>query len=102
MKLVEVIRGRKTSDETTNTIIELSETIKKIAIEVNDYPGFIANRILLPMINEAIEALNEDEFAREVLGKSMLHQFFSYKMDEWDRYHQSVTDWEVQEFLRLY
>ncbi|SVB58152.1 uncharacterized protein METZ01_LOCUS211006 [marine metagenome] len=58
MKLVEVIRGRKTSDETTNTIIELSETIKKIAIEVNDYPGFIANRILLPMINEAIEALN--------------------------------------------
>jgi glutamine synthetase len=51
---------------------------------------------------EAIEALNEDEFAREVLGESMLHQFFSYKMDEWDRYHQSVTDWEVQEFLRLY
>ena len=58
MKLVEVIRGRKTSDKTTNTIIELSETIKKIAIEVNDYPGFIANRILLPMINEAIEALH--------------------------------------------
>ena len=58
MKLVEVIRGRKTSDETTNTIIELSKTINKIAIEVNDYPGFIANRILLPMINEAIEALN--------------------------------------------
>ena len=59
MKLVEVIRGRKTSDDTTKTIIELSETIKKIAIEVNDYPGFIANRILLPMINEAIEALNK-------------------------------------------
>ena len=59
MKLVEVIRGRKTSDETTKTIIEISETIKKIAIEVNDYPGFIANRILLPMINEAIEALNK-------------------------------------------
>jgi len=59
MKLVEVIRGRKTSDETTKTIIELSETIKKIAIEVNDCPGFIANRILLPMINEAIEALNK-------------------------------------------
>ena len=58
MKLVEVIRGRKTSDQTTNTIIELSEKIKKIAIEVNDYPGFIANRILLPMINEAIEALH--------------------------------------------
>ena len=59
MKLVEVIRGRKTSDETIKTIIEISETIKKIAIEVNDYPGFIANRILLPMINEAIEALNK-------------------------------------------
>ena len=58
MKLVEVIRGRKTSDETTKSIIEISKTIKKIAIEVNDYPGFIANRILLPMINEAIEALN--------------------------------------------
>ena len=58
MKLVEVIRGSKTSDQTTNTIIELSETIKKIAIEVNDYPGFIANRILLPMINEAIQALD--------------------------------------------
>ncbi len=58
MKLVEVIRGRKTSDETTKSIIEISETIQKIAIEVNDYPGFIANRILLPMINEAIEALN--------------------------------------------
>ena len=58
MKLVEVIRGRKTSDQTKNTTIELSETIKKIAIEVNDYPGFIANRILLPMINEAIEALH--------------------------------------------
>jgi len=58
MKLVEVIRGRKTSDQTTNTITELSEKIKKIAIEVNDYPGFIANRILLPMINEAIEALH--------------------------------------------
>ena len=58
MKLVEVIRGCKTSNETTKSIIKISETIKKIAIEVNDYPGFIANRILLPMINEAIEALN--------------------------------------------
>ncbi|MEO2056840.1 MAG: 3-hydroxyacyl-CoA dehydrogenase NAD-binding domain-containing protein [Flavobacteriaceae bacterium] len=58
MKLIEVIRGHKTSDETTKSIIGISDTIKKIAIEVNDYPGFIANRILLPMINEAIEALN--------------------------------------------
>jgi glutamine synthetase len=51
---------------------------------------------------EAIEALNEDDFAREVLGDSMLLQFFSYKKDEWDRYHQAVTNWEVEEFLRLY
>ena len=58
LKVVEVIRGRNTSDETTKSIIKISKTIKKIAIEVNDYPGFIANRILLPMINEAIEALN--------------------------------------------
>ena len=79
MKLVEVIRGRKTSDQTTNTIIELSETIKKIAIEVNDYPGFIANRILLPMINEAIEALhtgvakvqNIDSIMKIVMGHPM-------------------------------
>ena len=58
MKLIEVIRGCKTSNETTKSIIKISKTIKKIAIEVNDCPGFIANRILLPMINEAIEALN--------------------------------------------
>ncbi|MEC9108835.1 MAG: 3-hydroxyacyl-CoA dehydrogenase NAD-binding domain-containing protein, partial [Bacteroidota bacterium] len=58
MKLVEVIRGRKTSDKTTETIIGISDSIRKIAIEVNDYPGFIANRILMPMINEAIESLN--------------------------------------------
>lgn len=51
---------------------------------------------------EAIEALKEDDFAKDVLGDAMLHQFFSYKMDEWDRYHQSVTDWEVEEYLRLY
>ena len=45
---------------------------------------------------------SKDDFAKEVLGDSMLLQFFSYKKDEWDRYHQAVTDWEVQEFLRLY
>ncbi len=57
MKLVEVIRGYKTSDETTKEVIALSEKIGKIAVEVNDYPGFIANRILMPMINESIFAL---------------------------------------------
>src|SRR3546814_18033145 len=54
MKLVEVIRGYATSDEVTAAIMELSRTIGKIPVEVNDYPGFVANRILMPMINEEI------------------------------------------------
>ncbi|ARN77336.1 3-hydroxybutyryl-CoA dehydrogenase [Nonlabens spongiae] len=57
MKLVEIIRGYSTSDEVTNTIMELSKTLGKTPTEVNDYPGFVANRILMPMINEAIETL---------------------------------------------
>lgn len=59
MKLVEVIRGYGTSDETTRTVFELSEKLGKVPVEVNDYPGFIANRILMPMINEAIYSLYE-------------------------------------------
>ena len=59
MKLVEIIRGYATDDETTNTIMELSTAIAKVPVEVNDYPGFVANRILMPMINEAIITLNE-------------------------------------------
>lgn len=59
MKLVEVIRGYATSDETTKTIMELSKTLGKIPVEVNDYPGFVSNRILMPMINEAIITLFE-------------------------------------------
>ncbi len=59
MKLVEIIRGYSTSDEVTNTIMELSKKLNKIPVEVNDYPGFIANRILMPMINEAIYSLYE-------------------------------------------
>lgn len=59
MKLVEVIRGYATSDETTQTIMEMSKKLKKVPVEVNDYPGFVANRILLPMINEAIYTLYE-------------------------------------------
>ena len=55
MKLVEIIRGYNTSDEVTNTIMELSRTLGKTPTEVNDYPGFVANRILMPMINESIE-----------------------------------------------
>jgi len=59
MKLVEVIRGYQTSDETTKAIMSLSENLEKVPVEVNDYPGFVANRILMPMINEAIYTLYE-------------------------------------------
>lgn len=59
MKLVEVINSRYTSLETTNTILDLSKKLNKIPLSVNDYPGFISNRILMPMINEAIEALDQ-------------------------------------------
>jgi 3-hydroxybutyryl-CoA dehydrogenase len=59
MKLVEVIRGYSTTDEVTQTIMDLSKTLGKIPVEVNDYPGFVANRILMPMINEAIYTLFE-------------------------------------------
>ncbi|WP_029277905.1 3-hydroxyacyl-CoA dehydrogenase family protein [Pedobacter borealis] len=59
MKLVEVIRGYATSDETTSTIMSLSQSLEKVPVEVNDYPGFVANRILMPMINEAIYTLYE-------------------------------------------
>jgi 3-hydroxybutyryl-CoA dehydrogenase len=59
MKLVEIIRGYSTSDEVTNTIMELSKQLGKTPTEVNDYPGFVANRILMPMINEAIITLHE-------------------------------------------
>ncbi|MGS0747187.1 3-hydroxyacyl-CoA dehydrogenase family protein [Halpernia sp. GG3] len=57
MKLVEIIKGYSTSKETFDTIFELSKTLGKTPTEVNDYPGFVANRILMPMINEAIETL---------------------------------------------
>jgi len=59
MKLVEIIRGYATSDRVTESIMELSKKLKKVPVEVNDYPGFIANRILMPMINEAIYSLYE-------------------------------------------
>lgn len=59
MKLVEVIRGYNTSDEVTKMIFEVAKKLNKIPVEVNDYPGFVANRILMPMINEAIQTLFE-------------------------------------------
>ena len=59
MKLVEIIRGYSTSDEVTELIMETSKKLNKVPVEVNDYPGFVANRILMPMINEAIITLHE-------------------------------------------
>ena len=59
MKLVEIIRGYSTSDEVTTTIFDIALTLGKSPVEVNDYPGFVANRILMPMINEAIYTLYE-------------------------------------------
>ena len=57
MKLVEIIRGYNTGDDVTKFIMDLSKTLGKIPVEVNDYPGFVANRILMPMLNESIETL---------------------------------------------
>ncbi len=59
MKLIEIIRGMETSDDTTKAIVALSEKMGKIPVEVNDYPGFVSNRILMPMINEAIFCVQE-------------------------------------------
>ncbi len=59
MKLVEIIKGYSTSDDVLNTIMEVSKDLGKVPVEVNDYPGFVANKILMPMINEAIITLSE-------------------------------------------
>ena len=72
MKLVEVIRGKKTSDEATSTIMEMSKYLDKIPIEVNDAPGFVANRILMPMINEAIYTLHEKVASVEGIDTVMI------------------------------
>jgi len=71
MKLVEVIRGLTTSDETTETIKELSEKLGKTPLEVNDYPGFVSNRVLMPMINEAVFCLMEGVATREAIDGVM-------------------------------
>ena len=71
MKLVEVIRGLQTSDETTGTILDLAEIMGKTPVEVNDYPGFISNRLLMPMINEAAFCLMEGVAARESIDTVM-------------------------------
>ncbi len=71
MKLVEIIRGYSTSDETFNTIKVLSEKLGKVPVEVFDYPGFVANRILMPMINEAIFTLMEGVASKEDIDTVM-------------------------------
>ena len=72
MKLVEIIRGYATSDEVTNQIMQLSRDLKKSPVEVNDYPGFVANRILIPMINEAVYTLYEGVAGVEEIDTVMM------------------------------
>jgi 3-hydroxybutyryl-CoA dehydrogenase len=72
MKLVEVIRGKETSNEVTSSIMEMSKDLGKIPVEVNDAPGFVANRILMPMINEAIYTLYENVSSVEGIDTVMI------------------------------
>ncbi len=71
MKLVEIIRGLATSDETCEKVKSLVKNLKKIPVEVNDYPGFISNRILMPMINEAVYCLMEGVASRDAIDTVM-------------------------------
>ena len=71
MKLVEVIRGLATDDETYDTVRNLAEQLGKVPVEVNDFPGFVSNRILIPMINEAIYALYEGVATKEAIDEIM-------------------------------
>jgi 3-hydroxybutyryl-CoA dehydrogenase len=71
MQLIEIIRGLDTDDETTKTIVDLSKALGKTPVEVNDYPGFVANRILIPMINEAAYVLMEGVATREAIDDVM-------------------------------
>ncbi len=71
MQLVEVIRGLATSDETTSRVVELARSVGKTPVEVNDYPGFVSNRVLMPMINEAIFCLMEGVGSAESIDTVM-------------------------------
>jgi 3-hydroxybutyryl-CoA dehydrogenase len=71
MPLVEVIRGQATSDGTMRTVVELSKQLGKVPVEVNDYPGFVSNRVLMPMINEAIFAVYEGVASPEAVDQVM-------------------------------
>tara|TARA_B110000483_G_scaffold90146_2_gene111356 strand:+ start:9916 stop:10806 length:891 start_codon:yes stop_codon:yes gene_type:complete len=72
MKLIEIIRGYSTSEETMSIIVELSKSLGKIPVEANDYPGFVANRILVPMLNEAIYTLYEGVAGVEEIDQVMM------------------------------
>ncbi|HIG85772.1 MAG TPA: 3-hydroxybutyryl-CoA dehydrogenase [Planctomycetes bacterium] len=71
MKLIEVIRGHETSDETTSAVLACSESLGKVPVEANDYPGFVANRVLMPMINEAVFCLMEGVADRDGIDTVM-------------------------------
>jgi 3-hydroxybutyryl-CoA dehydrogenase len=71
MKLVEVIRGNDTSDDTCGQVMQLARELSKVPVEVNDYPGFVSNRVLLPMINEAAFALMEGVATKEAIDEVM-------------------------------
>jgi len=71
MKLVEIIRGLATSDETTKRVMELAQRLEKTPVEVNDYPGFVSNRVLMPMINEAVYCLMEGVGKPEAIDQVM-------------------------------
>jgi 3-hydroxybutyryl-CoA dehydrogenase len=71
MQLVEIIRGLATTDETTHTIVELAKDLGKTPVEVNDFPGFVSNRVLMPMINEAVTALMEGVAEAEAIDTVM-------------------------------
>jgi 3-hydroxybutyryl-CoA dehydrogenase len=71
MPLVEVIRGQATTDQTLRTVVQLARALGKTPVEVNDYPGFVSNRILMPMINEAIFAVHEGVASAEAIDQVM-------------------------------
>ncbi|MEH7390096.1 3-hydroxybutyryl-CoA dehydrogenase [Bacillus sp. JJ1503] len=71
MKLVEIIRGLATADDVYQTIEDITKTLKKVPVEVNDFPGFVSNRVLMPMINEAIFTLYEGVASKEAIDEVM-------------------------------
>lgn len=71
MKLVEIIRGLATSDETTKRVVDIATSLEKTPVEVNDYPGFVSNRVLMPMINEAVYCLMEGVGKPEAIDQVM-------------------------------